>query len=74
MENKQTAVEWFRSELTRCHTATDERIAFRVAKLMEKEQIEDAYNYGYLDYTINMNENAEQYYNETYNKQDNDKI
>ena len=74
MEDKQTAekltameqlIHWIDSDCTPmdCVMKAKELLA------MEKEQIKDAYDYGYLDYTINMNENAEQYYNETYGKQ-----
>lgn len=83
MENKQTAVdtlfEVFKVMSNAMREAGDEQYAnildylcdefLNKAKAMEKEQIKDAYNFGYLDYTINMNENAEQYYNETYGKQ-----
>ena len=70
METKQTAVEWFRSELTRCHTATDERIAYRIAKAMEKEQIEKAYESGCIGemWELNFTHSANQYYEKTYGK------
>lgn len=73
METKQTAVDWLieHIKLDALYEAKtmDEWInVFNHAKAMEKEKIKDAYNFGYLDYTINMNENAEQYYNETYGK------
>ena len=60
MENKQTAVEWLENELARCVTATDERIVFRIAKAMEKEQIEEAFNNSswFID--------GKEYYDKTY--------
>jgi hypothetical protein len=36
------------------------------AKAMEKEQIINGWDNGFLDYQISMHEDAEQYYNETY--------
>ena len=74
METKQTALMWIELKLNSvkptdfCSIETIKDWVNQ-AKAMEKKQIKDAYNFGYLDYTINMNENAEQYYNETYGKQ-----
>ena len=65
MENKQTAVEWLKSKLTRCVTATDERQAFEQAKQMHKEQIIEAAHHG-VDFENSPYENAEQYYDKTY--------
>jgi len=36
------------------------------AKAMEKEQIKNGWDNGFLDYQISMHEDADQYYNETY--------
>lgn len=47
MENKQTAVQWLEDEFSRCVTANDYKIVFRIAKMMEKEQIEEAFNNSY---------------------------
>lgn len=76
MENKkQTAVEWFLSELERMQyfIGNDMLQAFKQAKAMEKEQIVDAVNVGFEEgckfpEDIKL-KNAEQYYNETYGKQ-----
>ena len=66
MENKQTAVEWYYQQ-TIVEAKTNYAELLEQAKAMEKEQIEDAYTDGveflYLE--------AEQYYNETYNKGEN---
>ena len=35
---------------------------------VEKEQIQRSFCYGYLDYQLNFFEDAEQYYQQTYNK------
>lgn len=68
MENNQTAIEWLQSELTRCYTENDKRIAFRVAKLMEKEQIMSAYIVCDDSGTIEESRLwAEKYYKENYN-------
>jgi hypothetical protein len=66
---KQTAVEWLEdnlignpfSEKDFAHNVN----VFKQAKEMEKEQIQDAYNYGQQ---IPPFEYAEQYYNKTYGK------
>ena len=64
----QTAVEWFYQRIL----AKDIKEVFEQAKEMEKEQIMKAVDRGFdegslfpEDITLN---NAEQYYNETYNK------
>ena len=66
---KQTAVEWLEdnlignpfSEKDFAHNVN----VFKQAKEMEKEQIQDAYNYGQQ---IPPFEYADQYYNKTYGK------
>lgn len=62
---KQTAVEWLVEEIECRGIVTKElRLAFKKAKEMEKQQIIDAYKEaiinGFLD------DDAEQYYNETF--------
>jgi len=59
---KQTAVEWLMIQLPR-GLVEGYKDAFEEAKAIEKEQIVNAVNYGCPDW-----EEAEQYYNETYNK------
>lgn len=82
MATKQTAVEWLKSKLTRCVTATDERQAFEQAKAMEREKhikwnnfLETEKKFGISD--VKTIERIQWYYNEyfneTYNKQDNGK-
>ena len=67
---KQTAVEWLLNDLfpERLEGFSDEEWdkinqAFEQAKQIEKEQITDAFKYGW-----NWNYDAEQYYNQTYNQ------
>ncbi len=61
-----TAVEWLVAHLTeygfnlKLHKAE-----INQAKEMEKQQIMEAYNDGFL----NIDKNSEQYYNETFNKE-----
>jgi hypothetical protein len=69
MENKQTAVEWFYQRIL----AEDIKSVFEQAKEMEKEHIEDAHIEGQRvfdkhPHTQWTNDQAEQYYNETYGK------
>jgi hypothetical protein len=65
--SKQTAVEWLIEEMHK-------NIVFipvpmqEKAKEMEKEQIKEAVNYGCSDW--GSWKDAEQYYNETYKKED----
>jgi hypothetical protein len=69
---KQTAVEWLGLELNMIfHDITPElweevELKFQQAKQMEKEQIEDAHEIGYINGGNHKNVNGEQYYNETY--------
>lgn len=79
MKNKQTAVEWLEDKLSRCITATDRKIVFRKAKAMEKEQIIDAWENGFMSTGEGWNGeippdcqgetlDTEEYYNKTYGK------
>jgi len=65
MESNLTAVEWL--EFRYKNNITLNQYDFEEAKEMEKQQIIDAYEDGYSDSdnTFKLNE---QYYNETYNK------
>ena len=77
---KQTAVEWFFSELERMQyfIGNDMLQAYKDAKEMDKQQKIDAYNQGYRDGEndasniplsigdIEEYSNAEQYHKETY--------
>ena len=67
---KQTALQWFFSELERMQyfIGNDMLEALKQAKAMEKEQIVDAYIDGEDDETNRrvLKRAAEQYYNETY--------
>ena len=67
---KQTAVEWFVEQLS-SYTTTDGNIIshhqnithlFEQAKEMEKEQIENAFNYGQFD----LGMEADEYSNQTF--------
>jgi hypothetical protein len=65
---QQTAVEWFYQRIL----AEDIKVVFEQAKEMEKQQIMKAVDRGFdegckFPEDIKLN-NAEQYYNETYNK------
>ena len=67
MEKQQTAIEWLENEFQEmCKDFgglhSDFIVKFNQAKAMEKEQIMDAFNNGYL----NHSRNSEQYYNETF--------
>ncbi len=82
MENnkKQTAVEWLTVEamklFTQAMTGTlnedtledDVSTIITKAKEMEKEQIEDAHEIGYINGGNHKSVNGVQYYNETFNK------
>jgi hypothetical protein len=67
----QTAVDWLFEELQGIHPSQIEYLqTFEKAKAMEKEQIEDAYDAGLFDGSMDdVNDRMhKQYYNETYNK------
>jgi hypothetical protein len=81
MENKQTAVQWLQDKLFELEIKIDPSIAeetfflFAQAKIMEKEQIINAYNYNMTGFDKLEQEEigldwANDYYNETYNKKD----
>jgi hypothetical protein len=64
--SKQTAVEWYRNTFFKAlqeGLTTSESEIFEQAKAMEREQIATAYQ---SDRTPCSDEDAEQYYNETY--------
>jgi hypothetical protein len=71
MDTKQTAVDWLQEQMIISNFLVTKRL-FNQAKQMEKEQIKDAY----LASTIQFANDArmdypklpEQYYNETYGK------
>jgi len=72
----KTAVEWLINELQKAkYIDKKERImleVIKIAKEIEKEHIEDAVMYGIdinAKYTNNVQETAEQYYNETFKKE-----
>jgi hypothetical protein len=64
---QQTAVEWFYQRIL----AEDIKVVFEQAIAMEKEQTVNFAN-GFYDDCVteggSLNQSAEQYYNETYNK------
>ena len=72
MENKtamQELLEWTRNTLP-MDLDTPKMIEEKIESLLvvEREQIEDAYNYGYLDYQILAHDDATQYYEVNYGK------
>jgi len=65
---QQTAVEWLMENIQKVHKM-DWDIVFIQAKAMEKEQIMKAHLFGLLrPIEMEATKQAEQYYNETYNK------
>ena len=71
--SKQTAVEWLVEKLS--YSQSDGTIIshhfiitelVEQAKQMEKEQIIDAYDMGYLDYQNLTHDSSQEYFNETY--------
>jgi hypothetical protein len=70
MKNKtamQQMLEWTRKTFP-MDLDTPRMIEDKIESLLvvEREQIEDAYNYGYLDYQILAHDNATQYYEVNY--------
>jgi hypothetical protein len=70
---KQTAVEWLVEQLDGERHLTENEIkrVIEQAKEMEKEQIEDAHEIGYINGGNHKSVNGEQYYNETYESKTN---
>jgi len=72
MENKQTAVDYIVNVVNSCiapNYIPNEIV--KQAKQMEKEQIKDAHLIGLISsMEMEATKQAEQYYNETYNKKD----
>ena len=64
MENKHTAVQWLVEKIQHANPSFKFDALIRQAKEMEKEQIIDAYDKG--EFNQGCNEDAEQYYNQTY--------
>jgi len=72
MANKtamQELLEWTRKTFP-MDLDTPRMIEDKIESLLvvEREQIEDAYNYGYLDYQILAHDDATQYYEVNYGK------
>lgn len=72
MENKQTSIEWFVSQLP-LRIQNSHATEIEKAKQMHKEQIEEAYWASYKEGQYSGDKTAEEYYKETYGKQDNGK-
>lgn len=69
MENKKTAVDWIFLMLN--NPNRDQRFAKKLldkAKEIEKEQIMDAYSFGWLNGCADKNPSEEFYYEENYGK------
>ena len=67
---KQTAVEWLVDELI-LEGFNVPKVFYDKAKAMEKEQIEDAHEIGYINGGNHKSVNGDKYYNETFkSKQD----
>jgi GH43 family beta-xylosidase len=79
--SKQTAVKWYSNAvnailIARQDNKIDDELFIQnllnaklQAKQIEKQQIKDAYDMGYLDYQNLTHDSAEQYYKETYGGQ-----
>ena len=66
MTKTQTAVELLEQQLKERYSLMNSEPLFKQAKQMEKEQIEDAHEIGYINGGNHKSVNGEQYYNETY--------
>jgi hypothetical protein len=67
MKKKQTAVEWLEEQFS-LGKFFNWKINFEQAKNIEKKQIENSFDAGYFNYEVLFYDNAEEYYNETYGK------
>jgi hypothetical protein len=72
MENKQTTIDWLNTNLIHTPQSQEDfrynEETFVRAKIMEKEQIKDAFTDGCIGelYELNAYYTSEKYYNETY--------
>ena len=77
MENNQTAIDWLEDNLIgNPHSEEDFKHNINIwgqSKQMEKEQIKRAFEFGVADAYNSMEDEAEDYYNQTYKQQDNGK-
>jgi hypothetical protein len=62
----ETAVEWLEQKIKANPFRIENDRLWNKAKEMEKQQIIDAHDCGYIDGANKKNETAEQYYNETF--------
>ena len=73
--SKQTAVEYLVEQLESIGFSIKDLADYynevQIALEMEKEQIEDAHEIGYINGGNHKNVNGEQYYNETYGENKN---
>ncbi len=67
---KQTAVEWLQEQLFPKRLTQEQYYCIEKAKEMEKEQIVDAFGEGNKYNGWALKHEPEQYYNETYKKED----
>ena len=74
METKQTAIEWLEDNFNFEAYYEEEFISnnkiWQQAKAMEKEQIKETFDNGVYVGTYAVDKDGEEYYYETYNKQD----
>jgi GH43 family beta-xylosidase len=76
--SKQAAIEWYSNAvnailIARQDNKIDDELFIQnllnaklQAKQIEKQQIEDAYDMGYLDYQILTHDSSKEYFNKTY--------
>lgn len=73
MPTKQiSAVEWLVNELEEHHVFQDIKntVAFQLAKEIEKQNIINGYHVGYSRAIMPKDYNAQEYYEENFNKED----
>jgi hypothetical protein len=69
MENKMTAIEWFVDNLKPIYLDIEQyKFIIQLALKMEKEQMIDAYDYGYTEGWHMEEHKSEEYYQENYGK------
>ena len=72
MENKQTAVDFFLNKIAlklSVEQIVEFLVVFEQAKQMEEDKIREAYYRGVKDEMQNIGKDFEDYYNETYGKE-----
>jgi hypothetical protein len=66
MQHTQTAIEWLVNSIWKGEPTLHQKVLIEQAKQMEKEQIKRAFEFGIADAYNYIDDEGEEYYNQTY--------